>query len=61
MACIAFRPDACGFNQASMCSGLIGMMQRSCPAAAISAGGASVIAANDARRVGRYRALRRRI
>ncbi|MDH6149480.1 hypothetical protein OKW46_003405 [Paraburkholderia sp. WSM4179] len=46
IAYCAPRSDASGFSHTSMRSGLIGMMQRSCPAAAISRGGSSVIAAN---------------
>jgi len=41
------RPS--GVSQASMFAGSIGIPQRSWPAAAISAGGSSVIAANDSR------------
>ena len=49
MAYCAARFAGSGLSHASMCSGLIGMMQRSWPANAISCGGSSVTAANDSR------------
>jgi hypothetical protein len=49
MAYWAAKSFGSGFNQASTCSGLIGMTQRSCPAAATSGGGPSAIAAYESR------------